>query len=124
MIERVVSHGLLFGILATISTACSVTHGSVLPHDMFFPPNSKVHVIGPVSAEETKTRFLGFGAQFDPEEALAVHRKALAKQPGANVIVNISSDVTTTAYPFVLSVTYRVSGNGAEVLVYDPSAGK
>jgi hypothetical protein len=113
--------------LATLAvSACSNTVGQVLPQDLFVHPNSTVRVIGPVSASATKVRLWGIGAQFDPEEALAVHRKALTGQPGANVIVDVSEDTTTTVYPFYplifISTTYKVTGQGAEVLVYDPSA--
>ena len=109
-----------------LSSACSTTAGRVQPNDLFVHPNSKVRVIGPVAASETKVRFWGIGARFTPEEALAVHRAALAKLNGANVIVDVSEDTTTTVYPFFplmfVAMTHEVKGNGAEVLVYDPTA--
>ena len=90
-------------------------------HDSFVHPNSQVRVVGPVSAQMTKVRFLGIGSQFQPAEVLKVHRDALAKQVGANVILNVAADTKTTViFPMVIT-RYIVSGDGAEVRVFDPA---
>ena len=112
----------LFASAAAIwCSACATTLGSATTHDSFVHPNSQVRVVGPVSGQMTKVRFLGIGSQFKAADVLKVHREALAKQPGANVILNVAQDTQTRViFPMVIS-HYIVSGDGAEVKVFDPA---
>jgi len=118
-LQRVAQHT-VFG-LCFVAAGCTITAGNRSPNDAFVPPNSQVRVIGPVTAQMTKVRFMGIASAFETDEVLQVHRDALAKVKGANVILNVGADTKTMLILPITISHYTVTGEAAEVRVFDPA---
>ena len=105
---------------AVALVGCSTTFGAFKPNAHFVEPNSNVTSLGQVAAASPrKTRWMGIGLYFTPEEIRAVHRDALSQQEGATALINYSEDTTVTLYPFYLltfiTMQYRISGEAVRV---------
>lgn len=102
---------------ACLVTGCSFTGGALEPHTQFIYPNSNVTILGPVSSSRTKNGFLGLSPFFNASEVFEIYREALSQQAGANVIVNLEETSTVVTFPFYVTYTYSISGQGARMEV-------
>jgi hypothetical protein len=100
-------------LLALAAGGCSTQFGSTITNHRFVYPNSNVRVLGPVKATVSRTGFIS--ATLPLNQVKETYEAALAQQSGANLLVNIKEDTTTTLIPIIpiVTITYTIEGDAA-----------
>ena len=116
-----------FACCAAIGTflcaGCSMRLGQFMPRSQFVYPNSNVTAIGPVQHEKTKTMVF-VRPSWSLAENRKVYQEAVAKVPGANVLIDYKEDTTLTDILFIHTITYSLEGTAAKMEVGKQDIGK
>ncbi|HEY0183409.1 MAG TPA: hypothetical protein VGC09_11430 [Rhodopila sp.] len=107
--------GLLTALLAT---SCTSASSDLDIQSKFAYPNGDYTMLGTVSAQKTYTTTSFSGPVMTREVFLDLQQAALAKQPGADFVVNyvVSSTVTQVPPIPVAWTTFRLEGTALKVV--------
>jgi hypothetical protein len=107
----------LVGVALLGVIGCSSTGGGFMTHTTHAYPNSNIKPMGPTSADWS--RFMVFmPASPNVDDLRKVYNDALAKVPGANIMIDFREDTTITIIPPLFYITkYRIEGEAAKMEV-------
>lgn len=96
-------------VVLAATTGCSTTFGHFVPNSQFAYPNSNIKSLGPVKAEVEH-----YSKSLTLEDIKKCYNDALAKAPGANILINYREDTTYTSLPIGYKVKYVLEGEAAQ----------
>ncbi|MGY6587982.1 MAG: hypothetical protein ACXIUB_06780 [Wenzhouxiangella sp.] len=108
--KRVLLIFIMFGIIS----GCSITAGYVSPQSHYVFPNSNVTPLGQVSAEASKRSFLVIPT-VDSAMVDEAMNAALARAPGADLLVDVSIDTRISTFLYFYTATVTVQGTAVSM---------
>lgn len=111
-----------FGV-AFLLTSCSITIGTVVPNSHYVYPNSNVTPLGQTSSEIKKTGII-IPPAFKTQDVDKLYNDALAKQSGADVIIDYNVDTKITSIFIFHFLKTNLSGTAAKMEVGKQDIGK
>lgn len=97
-------------------TACSNSTYNIVPQSHYDYPNSNVEPLGQVKAESSILTFI-IPPMLSGDLEIKTVSKALAKKSGADMLINYTTETTTTTLPYIYLLKYKISGTAAKMSV-------